>query len=701
TDTRPAVISPTDPLSARSAPEQPLSTPSPLEIRSTSSGASSQIHARSVPSSPVAHRSVSGPSPSGWQAQNQQVMSAGVAGRHYSPQQQSPAQSQPLEQRASGSYFPPQPENGNRSPQQQRGSETRPSPAQQAPRPQHQQGPPRPPKQPVSQPQPQVAPQPTPLHDSSMGHFLDPITEQPDLEDAASIARKASLASQASRSSSHRHSMPALPTARNSLQNHIASPTQAARAPPSTPQLGHHPHNGVAAHPNLPQRPPQPRPRTMAPPIRPQQPPQNIPQQPGFQPSPVLGMYTDPGTSFYAEPPAGKPAAQADEKRKSKWLSKLLKSSRPSQKASPPPQQQQQYMWPGLVQPSQSPAPGAPWSPGSVGNQMAFPPPGAAPMQQAVPPVDGGQMHQRQGSVGAHMAPVSIGQQGLGLGRSAHAHTKSVPLQTAQPNYAHPLQSNPVTQAEYQSQPRPATSHSGQTIVPAGPPPSAEQAQLPEDSGPARSESVRSDLTFSSTRGIWPSRSESMRSDFTSVSAAHPRRSESVRSESRPISGAGPFRNDSVRSSGAGPFRNDSVRSDFTTISTSEAQVQHVLKPQLVQVSRTQRSPQQTNGYTSSPAPSAPQIRYSPPQGAADVAPNGYPPQKHDNLRVAPLQLRDRLSAEDVDGVEGRESMISDVSSVESADSRRVSNFSGPARPRGRPAIKGGDYSGSGWGDDA
>lgn len=355
-------------------------------------------------------------------------------------------------------------------------------------------------------------------------------------------------------------------------------------------------------------------------------------------------MYANPGMPFQAGPPAGKPpVGQAQEKGKSKWLSKFLKSSKQAQKPSA---QQQQQMWQGpnglVLPPSQSPAPGAPWSPGSVGTTLAFPPPGAAPMQQVPSAGDNaGQMHQRNDSGGVQMLAVEQQRQ------PAHAHTKSVPPPVTQPVPGHPLQLNPVISSAPASPPQPSTtSQPGQNTVPAGPPPGTEPAQSPTGTIPARSESVRS--------------------NFTSVSTA-----------------------------GARPTRSESVRSDFTTISTSEAEVQHVLRPQLIQVSRpSAQRPSQSNGLAS-----APQIQYPPPQGSHSLT-NGQAVQKHDSLRVAPLHLQKRISAEGVDGASGRESMVSDVSSLDSADSRRVSVLSGSVA-QGKRVARVGDYSGGGWGDDS
>lgn len=157
------------------------------------------------------------------------------------------------------------------------------------------------------------------------------------------------------------------------------------------------------------------------------------------------------------------------------------------------------------------------------------------------------------------------------------------------------------------------------------------------------------------------------------------------------------MRSDLTSVSGTGgPARSESVRSDLTTISTSEARVHPVLKPQIVQVSRPQSLLPPNNGATTSPA--GPQAQYDPPRGTPNLGTNGQPSlQKHDSLRVAPL-LQKRLSAEGGEGSSGRESMVSEISSAGSGDSRRVSVIStDPVVPRKMVAAA--DYSGGGWGD--
>lgn len=682
----PVVVSPPDPPSGRSAPEHPLSTPSPLEIRSSSSGLASINSAQSQDNS--AGSSASYPLAGGQAQVHHQKISP--------PRQGAPAQRNP---HVAGSYFPPQPPQSSQPPGQlgrsvegkgkERASppgqpdispsggspqnETRasgPAPAQQAgPKPyvssdfssigaqqaahrpqQHQQSPPIPPKQPLPpQSQPQPPSQPTPRHDPTLGHLLDPITEQPEHEDAASLARKASLASQAS---SHRHSMPVMPAGYGNAQSHPVAPPRNPGTVQPRPQSvlqqqqQQQPGGSLANHA---QAPPQPKVQGIHPPNAgaPLKVAQGAPIQPNLQQPPVPGTYVPQPMPVIAGPPAAKLAmAQPPEKGKSKWLSKLLKSSKTSQKPPAPPQQQ--YVWNGplVIPPSQSPAPAAPWSPGSVGATLAPPPPGAGQVQvplniqSGFQPTNPGQMHQRQGSGGWRMVSMSVGQPGPK--QPAPMKPKGVPseMSPAMPGPPvsqppGPLTMNPVVQSPPQSKPGPVSAPPpSQSAASRGPPVSMEQAQSPPDSGPGRSESVKSNLT-------------------------------------------------------TGPGRSESVRSDFTTISTSEAQVQPVLKPQVVQVSR----PSSTQRVSQPP-----QIRYEPAQGPHDMAPNGQPAQRPDSLRALPHHLQHRLSAE---GTSARESMISEVSSADSADSRRVSVLStGSATPRNR-AMRAGDYSGDGWGDDA
>lgn len=669
----PTIISPPDPPSGRSAPEYPLSTPSPLEIRSSSYGAASNGSPQSQVQ--VQHQTVS-PNRQGAPARGEQH----VSGSYFPPQPPQPhgQLGRSVEGKGKGRASPPGPatdspsgesplnESRASAPAPARNPEPKPhvssnfsSPgAQQAvSRPQqHQQSPLVPPKEPLPpQPKPHAPPQPAPRHDPALGHFLDPITEQPENEDAASLARKASQASQAS---SHRHSMPVMPTGYGNTQSHSVAPPRNSGTAQSKPQsvlLQQQQQQPGGAPANVAQPQPQPGVQGIRPPgaVAPLNARQGAPIQPNFQQQPVPSMYTPQPMHVVAGPPARTPPTQPPEKGKSKWLSKLLKPSKTSQKAPPP---QQQYAWNGpfVIPPNQSPVPAAPWSPGSVGATLAPPPPAggqahgsAAPLQQ-VPPnhppgfqtMNDGQMHQQQASGGWRVVSMSVGQPGSK--QPAPMKPKSGQSQASPPKPApplsqppHPLTMNPVVQSTPQSKAGPiSTSQPTQSTSTKGPPVSMENAQSPSDTGPGRSESVKSNLTN-------------------------------------------------------GPARTESVRSDFTTISTSEAQAQPVLKPQIVQVSRPNSSQR---------ASQPPQIRYEPAQSPLDVHPNGQPAQRSDGLRALPHHLQNRLSA---DGPSARESMVSEVSSTDSMDSRRVSVLStGSATPRNRGA-RTGDYSGDGWGDDS
>ncbi|KAL2108571.1 hypothetical protein VUR80DRAFT_3621 [Thermomyces stellatus] len=706
--TVPGVTSTAGPLSGHSPPEQPISTPSSLEIRSSSSAggsnSSSQSQVNSAEPSLTVHPvGVAGPS-SGDQEE----------GQHQKASQSRQGALPQGQLHAAGSYFPPQPsrtpdqlarsaEKGKdraspldqsaklpgpsggstlnesqvsgQSTDQQKGptphvaSNSSPLNSQQAalrPR-EHQQAPPVPSKQPLpaQPPQAQAQPpaQPAPLHDSALGHFLDPITEQPEHEDSASLARKASLASQAS---SHRHSMPVIPSGDGNVQDHSVAPCRGSETAQPNPQsLVLRQQQGSGIPPTNPAQPPM-QPRALGIPpssiVAPQRPMESVPVQPNFQQHPAPGMYAKQPIPGTAGPPAGKPSmAQALEKGKSKWLSKLLKSSKTS--GNPPPQQQ--YVWNGpvVIPLSQSPAPGAPWSPGSVGATPAPAPSGgeqargpatsSAQGPPALPPqpVNAGQKHQRQGSGALRMVPTSLGQTGQKPPAPAPAKPENEPIQASRLSPAAPvtqpggpLSLNPVVQAAPPPQPGPiAASQPDQGTTPRDQPRNMEQAQSPSDAGPARTESVKSTLTASTTR-------------------------------------------------------TESVRSEFTTISTSEAQPQPVLKPRIVQVSR----PPTTQNISQPPhngsAPSlAPQTRFGPPQSALNLDPNGRQAPKQDGLRMISLHVQNGPSAE---GSSARESMISEVSSADSADSRRVSGLStGSATPR-KKVVKAGDYSGGGWGGD-
>lgn len=731
----PTVLSPPSPPPGRTPPSQPLPIPSPLDMRGSPPRTQPNPAISDASPSTASPLAVPGPSSNSQeQVQHQRARSEGSAGADSSAQQQSPApQAQPNQERASGSYFPPQPSVGDRSSQQKSGSEGTdrrsvlpeqplrpaegqekgtatppkgasprgPSPSgpcsvsparedkgkgpqspaevvehkpQLPPRPHSladpaepkPQIPPRLPfgmkpsvpqkqqQQPVAlrRPQPLVPSQPAPLHESSMGHLLHPITEQPEHEDAASLARKASLMS---RKSSHRHSMPAMPASHGSTQNGVASFAQGsgAAASNSAPQQS----ASSMAPPNSVQ------------PFAPQQTVQGAQGRSSFQGHPAPGMYPNPAVPFAG---TGPPATQAQEKGKSKWFSKFLKSSKTSQKPSPPPQQQsqqqQQQMWvnsQGLVIPhTQSPAPG-PWSPGSFGPTPSFspagaqrgyifPPPGVSPQQQGAQmgfqPINPGQMSQR--TVSGGQAVPGTGQQGQ---QPSFARPNGVASQASQPNQRSSAAQAPTESAmvnptiptpHNQAQPN-VTSPSNQNITSIGPLPDSQQPQPPSHSIPGRTGSMRS-----------------------------------------------------------GPMRTESVRSDLTSISAgdiSEAQAQPVLKPQIVQVTRpsTQRHsqppPQNGLAHPYNPSSAAPQIRYEPLDLNLNLQPNGQQSvEKHDSLRVAPLHLQKRLSAEGPGlGASGRESMVSEVSS-DSADSRRVSLLSTvPVVPR-KKAVGAGDAE---WGN--
>ena len=690
----PMIFTPPNPPSGRSAPDIPLTTPSPLEIRSNPpvgiSGSSHQFQVTSTGPSIAQSLSASG-LPRG----DENPMCTGTAENSNSAQQRPQAVSQPQEQHVAGSYFPPQPvdpspsqqQSGTHNPvegrsQQEENTQTPPngSPTYGSRRPEaappvKQAGPPIPPKEPL------VRAQTTPfLHDPSLGHFLDPITEQPEHEDAESLARKASLASQ---TSSHRHSMPALPIGLPSPHDHIAAGWGPGSAQ-STPQPSVQQTNPLMAPPIAPRMagPGAPNPAMN------QAIPQQLAEGLARQQLPPA-MYTHTPMPVTMGPPKGKPSAFAQEKGKSKWLAKLLKTTKPSPKVSQPqqPQHPQQQMWHGphglVIPPNQAPGPVVPWSPGSVGatlalarggSQPVFPPPvSSSQTQQAHAPGfqpggNPGQIQQRQRSGSVPTSSPGAGQQ------QGQRQWPVPPTGMLQPLPAQPVLSNPMQPMHQPAAPAPPappapTNLSAQPAPPSQPPPSAapqpmrstalvrapsnaERTQAPHTSGPMRTESVRSDLTS--------------------------------------VSGTG------------GPARSESVRSDLTTISTSEARVHPVLKPQIVQVSRVQTDsrPQShlppNNGATTSWA--GPQAQYDPPRGTPNLGTNGQPSlQKHDSLRVAPL-LQKRLSAEGGEGSSGRESMVSEISSAGSGDSRRVSVLStDPVVPRKMVAAA--DYSGGGWGD--
>ena len=503
----------------------------------------------------------------------------------------------------------------------------------------------------LRRPQPLVASKPEPLDEASMGHFLHPITEHPEHEDAASLARKASLMSQ---KSSHRHSMPAMPAGHGSTQNSTASFTHGTGTAISSPAPQQSASSGTSANGFQP--------------FSPQQPVQGAQGRSSFQGHPSPGMYPNPAVPFAG---TGPPAAQAVEKGKSKWFTKFLKSSKTPQKQSPSPQhqqqqlqhqQQQQQMWgipQGLVIPqAQSPAPG-PWSPGSFGPTPSFspanaqggyifPPPGVTPQQQGASmgfqPMTPEQMNQRQASGGQAVPGVGPqGQQPSTVGLNKVASQPSQPNQGNSPSQA-PVDSakaNQTVQASQSQAELNMTPPSNQNTAQVGPSVAFQQAQPLSDPGPARTESMRSG----------PMRTESVRSDLTSISAAD----------------------------------------------VSEAQAQPVLKPQIVQVTRPSNQrhsqPPPQNGlprpYASTSA--APQVLYQPLDPNLNLQQNGQPVKKHDSLRVAPLHVQKRLSAEGPDlGGSARESMVSEVSTA-SADSRRVSVLStGPVVPR-QKAVGAGD----------
>lgn len=741
----PTVLSPPSPPPGRTPPSQPLPTPSPLDIRNSPSRRQPNSAISATSPSTTSPLAVAGLSPnSQGQAQHQRARSEGSA-RSIAQQQPPASQGQPNQKRASGSYFPPQPSVGDRSAPQKsdsgsadgrsglpeqplrctegqgQGTATppkgasprgpsppgpssvsparedkgkgpqssaevveqkpqlpprRPSPDNPAePKPQI---PPRLPfgmkpsalqkqqQQPVAlrRPQPLVPSQPAPLQEAPIGHLLHPITEHPEHEDAASLARKASLMS---RKSSHRHSMPAMPTSHGSTQNGAASFAQSSVAATSTSASQQNVSNMTAPNGAQPFAPQQPAPGTTQ-------------GRSSFQGHPAPAMYPNPAVPFAG---TGPPATQVQEKGKSKWFTKFLKSSKTPQKPSPPPQQQQQQqMWvnsQGLVIPhAQSPAPG-PWSPGSFGPTPSFspagaqrgyifPPPGVSPQQQGAPmgfqPINPGQMNQRQ-VPGAQMAP-NAGQQGQQ--RSSSGPNGVVSL-ASQPNQGNSAAQEPVDSAKTiptvpmphnQAQPN-VTPLPSQNITSTGPLPDSQQPQPPLHSVLGRTESMRS----------------------------------------------GPMRTESLSSN---PARTESVRSDLTSISAgdvSEAQAQPVLKPQIVQVTRpsTQRysQPPPQNGlagpYISTSTSTAPQIRYEPLDLNLNLQLNGQQPvKKHDSLRVAPLHVQKRLSAEGPElGASLRESVVSDVSS-DSGDNRRVSLLStGPVVPRKAVRARDAEWGGGRW----
>lgn len=712
------VISPPSPPPGRTPPGQPLPTPSPLDIRGSPPRRQFDQAISTASSSTVNPLVAPRPKTGGQgQAQHQRAQSEGSTGADSNAHQQSPAtQGQLNQKRASGSYFPPQPSIGDRSapqtsrpegadsprlseqplrptegpgkgavtppkdsssqgpsplgpsggspPRADRGGQPssvgqptvpNPQPATRLPFGMKQSAIQKPQQQPVilRRPQPLVPSQPAPPHDPPMGHLLHPITEHPEHEDAASLARKASLMS---RKSSHRHSMPAMPASHGSIQNNAPSFTQGSGAAASSAA----PQQNVSSI----------TPPTGAQPFTPQQPTQGVQGRSSFQGHPAPVMYSHPTVPFAG---TGPPAAQAVEKGKSKWFSKFLKSSRTPQKPSPPPQQQQQQqMWvnpQGLVIPRAPSPTSGPWSPGSFGptpsfspagaqRGYVFPPPGMLPQtQQGAPlgfqPMNSAQMNQRQ-TPGGQMAP-SMSQQGQQGRQPSPASLNSVASPASQPiqgNSAYqappgPAKANQTVPApQSQAQPN-VTPPPSQNTAPAGSPPEPQQAQFSSGPGPARTESMNSN----------PVRTESVRSDLTSISAAD----------------------------------------------VSEAQAQPVLKPHIVQVTRpsTQRhsQPASQNGlphpYASTSTPTAPQIRYEPLDLNLNLHLNGQPVNKHDSLRVPPLHVQKRLSAEGTElGASGRESMVSEVSS-DSADSRRVSLLStGPVVSRGK-AVRAGDAE---WG---
>ncbi|SPO06024.1 uncharacterized protein DNG_08713 [Cephalotrichum gorgonifer] len=420
-------------------------------------------------------------------------------------------------------------------------------------------------------------------------------------------------------------------------------------------------------------------------------PPQQMPTQgfnglPNAQPLVGPGMYAQSPMQVPAGAPATRSvgpsspqAASTQEKGKAKWFSKFLKSSSSKTLQKPSPQQQQQ-IWQGpnglFIPPSQSPGPNAPWSPGSFATASPFKPPSGPPpqgyaspqpgmqpqAQQSVPPpghpsMNPTQMRQRQLSGGAQMAPLNMAQWGPPPAAANPINVRPPQAVSANPGHPGPQAPAAPSRANVAAQSTQKPTQAAENVSPqqsqrSSPhtsPPNPQHAKPTPDSaldGPARTESVRSDISFAH------------------ISEA----------QAQPV-----------------------LRPQIVQV-LGPAGMQMAPQPQL-QLQKNGLAPQ---GHA--PPGVAPQMLYGPgPQVLPGPGHHGQPsPTNYDDLRrLAPPPLHKRLSGQMVGAgpsSSARESMVSDVSSADSLDSRRVSVMStGPPVTRNK-LVKTAEYSGSGWG---